>query len=474
MILGKKECKWVTAFGLGSRIWAILSVGCVTMPDPTPAIEVLQTVQPQATSPQATGFLGKRKPQTAITIQKLDFWANWGFRSPTFAKSRKSWAISITLGLATGCLLAPAPPALAQLIEDTAPDRALGTTLRTSPTNAQIQFVEGGKTHGINLFHSFQNFNVGANRGVYFANPTGIQNILTRVTGSNRSDIQGTLGVLGTANLFLINPNGIILGPNASLDLRGGSFYGSTASGLKFGDLGEFSATNPQPPSPLLTIKPSAFFFTAQQRQAEIVNQSQATRTVLNASTLGLRVRNGQTLLLLGGEVTIKGGRLTAFDGRLEIGAVSGATTVGLNTDNSLNIPAGVERVDVIFSGGAIADTRLGGARGGDIRITAGNIYVLSGSQILTGIGPGFGTSDSQAGDIKLNATGTIQIDQSYIQNAVEVGSIGKGGNIFADASSLMITEGGFIGSGTSGTGNAGNVQVNAKTIVLDGGGIGQ
>ncbi len=78
---------------------------------------------------------------------------------------------------------------------------------------------------GANLFHSFREFNVEEGRSAYFTNPAPIENILSRVTGDNPSQILGKLGVLGNANLFLINPNGIIFGQNASLDVRG-SFVG--------------------------------------------------------------------------------------------------------------------------------------------------------------------------------------------------------------------------------------------------------
>lgn len=80
--------------------------------------------------------------------------------------------------------------------------------------------IDGGARRGANLFHSFQEFNVGSGRAVFFTNPSGIENILTRVTGANPSNILGTLGVLGgNANLFLINPHGIIFGPNARLSV---------------------------------------------------------------------------------------------------------------------------------------------------------------------------------------------------------------------------------------------------------------
>ncbi|HBB30788.1 MAG TPA: hypothetical protein DC064_02885 [Cyanobacteria bacterium UBA9273] len=118
--------------------------------------------------------------------------------------------------------------------------------------NLPAELIEGGATRGANLFHSFSEFNIADLQRVYFANPTGIENIFSRVTGNNPSHILGTLGVNGTANLFLLNPNGIIFGQNAQLDIRG-SFVASTANGFIFPDGSEFSATNPQNP-PLLTI----------------------------------------------------------------------------------------------------------------------------------------------------------------------------------------------------------------------------
>ncbi|MDF5724537.1 MAG: filamentous hemagglutinin N-terminal domain-containing protein [Rhizonema sp. PD37] len=82
----------------------------------------------------------------------------------------------------------------------------------------------------------------------------------TRVTGGQASNILGTLGVEGSANLFLLNPNGIMFGPNARLDVRG-SFLGTTANSFLFPQGIEFSATNPQAP-PLLTINvPIASWF---------------------------------------------------------------------------------------------------------------------------------------------------------------------------------------------------------------------
>ncbi|MCJ8280713.1 MAG: filamentous hemagglutinin N-terminal domain-containing protein, partial [Rivularia sp. ALOHA_DT_140] len=133
------------------------------------------------------------------------------------------------------------------------PDKTLGNeNSLVSPINSLEDRINGGAIRGSNLFHSFKEFNIDSNQSVYFNNPTAIKNILTRVTGSNQSQILGKLGVLGNANLFFINPNGIIFGKEASLDING-SFVSSTASYINFLDGKQFSAVSPET-KPLLTI----------------------------------------------------------------------------------------------------------------------------------------------------------------------------------------------------------------------------
>ncbi|MDY7014590.1 MAG: filamentous hemagglutinin N-terminal domain-containing protein, partial [Cyanobacteriota bacterium] len=132
------------------------------------------------------------------------------------------------------------------------PDTTLGTETSIVTPQSARHLIEGGATRGTNLFHSFLEFNVGENQRVDFANPATIHNILTRVTGTNVSNILGTLGVEGGANLFLLNPNGIIFGPNAQLDIRG-SFVATTANSILFDNGIEYGAINPQAP-PLLTV----------------------------------------------------------------------------------------------------------------------------------------------------------------------------------------------------------------------------
>jgi filamentous hemagglutinin family protein len=108
------------------------------------------------------------------------------------------------------------------------PDNIRGIESGLAEGEALRVRISGGAIRGSNLFHSFREFNIGEGKGGYFENPAAIENIFSRVTGSNPSNILGTLGVLGNANLFFLNPNGILFGPNASLDLRG-SFLATTA-----------------------------------------------------------------------------------------------------------------------------------------------------------------------------------------------------------------------------------------------------
>jgi filamentous hemagglutinin family protein len=167
--------------------------------------------------------------------------------------------------------------AIAQII----PDNTLGREASKVTNNAKTptipsQLIEGGAKRGANLFHSFSEFNIAEQSQAYFANPLGIENILSRVTGNNSSQILGKLGVLGNANLFLLNPHGIIFGKNATLDIKG-SFFATTADGIKLGETGLFSASNPQE-SNLLSVQPGALFSQAlKQTQSTISNRGNLT-----------------------------------------------------------------------------------------------------------------------------------------------------------------------------------------------------
>ncbi|OKH54487.1 hypothetical protein NIES2101_06635 [Calothrix sp. HK-06] len=201
------------------------------------------------------------------------------------------------------------------------------------------RFIEGGTRAGSNLFHSFSEFSVPGNSTAFFNTSPDVQNIITRVTGSARSDINGLIKADGiVTNLFLINPNGIVFGQNGSLDIRG-SFVATTANALQFGNLGTFSATNPEAPTPVLTINPSAFLYN-QISTAPIQNNSVAPAGLhlANFETYGLRVPDGKSLLLIGGNVIMDGGQLNAYGGRIELAGVSAPGNINIVITTNLLI----------------------------------------------------------------------------------------------------------------------------------------
>ncbi|MEH2072572.1 MAG: S-layer family protein [Nostoc sp.] len=364
------------------------------------------------------------------------------------------------------------------------PDNTLGAESSIVIPNVDINGIksdriDGGAIRGANLFHSFQEFNIDEARGAYFTNPAGIENIFSRVTGGNASNILGKLGVLGNANLFLINPSGIIFGQNGSLDVRG-SFVGTTANALGFGNQGFFNVDNPNTP-PLLTVNPSAFLFN-QIPPAPIQNNSIAPAGVgpSGDESFGLRVGDGRSLLLVGGDININRGELNAFGGRVELGGLARQGTVGLNfTDNnlSLSFPNNVEQADVSLTDSADANVRA--SNGGSITITARNINITDFGSLNGGLETNLGFPGAQAGDIELHAQGVITLVNGFINNTLERGAVGNGGDINITANSLFLTDGAqlntsiltqYLLSDPLTQGNAGSVNISARdTVTFDG-----
>jgi filamentous hemagglutinin family protein len=385
------------------------------------------------------------------------------------------------------------------------PDNTLGAESSQVIGNFQglaREVITGGAIRQINLFHSLQEFNVSAGREAYFLSPSAdIQNIFARVTGANRSEILGRLGTFGSSNpnLFLINPNGIIFGRNASLDVQG-SFMGTTANGVQFGNQGNFSATNPQE-VPLLTINPSALFVNQINQNAGITNQSQAVagKNLIGEDVTGLRVPDGKSLLLVGGNLNLDGGSIRAYGGNIELASLAAPGNVGLNIASnniSLAVPDGVERANVSLNNAAEVNVR--GANGGDIKIYARDVNLAGESKVRAGIVIGLGTSASQGGDIVINATGTTNLKEgSFIANVLQERAVGKsgdinintgllnfdtaylnainygqgsGGNIFLQAKngiSLSNNSGIYGGMGNTAVGNSGNIQIEAGSLSI-------
>ncbi len=333
--------------------------------------------------------------------------------------------------------------------------------------------IEGGLQQGNNLFHSFERFNVDAGATVLFQDP-GVSNILSRVTGNELSEILGTLGVSGgDANLFLLNPNGIIFGQDSSLDLNG-SFLATTADEIRFGEQG-FLDTAPNE-IPLLTINPSALAFTA-GNQGVIRNESVAPAGAdlsgLTESALGLRVPDGKSFLLVGGDVIFDNGNVNAFGGWVELGGLASTGEVQLNFSDidgqnlSLSFPEQVPRGNVSLTNEAVIN--VAGEDGGEIAINADNISISQGSIIRAGIGVGLGTDQSQAGNITLNGSNSLEIyDKSLIANNLLPNANGNGGDVIINSDFLSIRDLSRVQAVTFGVGNAGDVKINVPNGLIE------
>lgn len=359
--------------------------------------------------------------------------------------------------------------ALSQIPSNIIPDDTLGSEKSTLLQDNNLTGIGGGAVRGDNLFHSFQEFNVGEGQGVYFFPANNIQNILTRVTGNNPSEILGTLGTFGGANpnLFLLNPNGIVFGENASLDLSG-SFTATTANAVILGESGVFSASNPVS-SNLLAVNPSALLFNAIQNQAGITNYSSATIPALEIflngepfrENSGLQVINGN-LFLVGGNVVLDSGTLGVSGGNVEVGGLADSGIVSLG--ESLGFPEGVSRADVILQNTA----GIGAIAGGNISLFARNLSLEN-----SGIGAGINRIDTpQGGNITLNVTDTTTLNQSLLANAVGENAVGNGGDIRIQTGSFVSQDSVFL-SGTAGMGNGGRVIIAATDeVTFDNSGI--
>jgi filamentous hemagglutinin family protein len=365
-----------------------------------------------------------------------------------------------------------ASPTLAQIV----PDNTLGNEGSIVVPNQNIRGInsnriDGGAIRGSNLFHSFQEFNIDNGQGVYFYNPENIRNILTRVTGNNLSNIQGTLGVLGNANLFLMNPNGMVFGPNARLDV-GGSFFAATANSILFENNVEFSASNPNAP-PLLTINiPIGLDFRDQQPPATITNQG------------NLSIEASQMFGLIGGNITLENGTITAEKGTLELGSVGNNNRVNI-TENKNHFSfdySGVTQFQNIQLNDSVVSTTSpvnATENSGNININAAHLN-LTNSAIETVT---FGNRN--AGDINVNATDMAASGLtndplfptdpenhqflSGIRSIVGTQATGSSGNITVNTQQLTLTNGGAVGSFVRGAGLGGNVFVNAETIDIRG-----
>ncbi len=343
----------------------------------------------------------------------------------------------------------------------------------TLPTNSSVKFdgkiwnITDGTRAGNNLFHSFKEFSVGTGQEAHFNNAADLQNIISRVTGGNVSNINGLISAKGTANLFLINPSGIVFGQGASLNV-GGSFVATTAESLKFADGTEFSTKAPQT-TPLLTISvPTGLQFGS--TAGAIVNRSQAgPNDKYTQNPVGLQVEPEKTLALVGGDVTLEGGNLKAEQGRIELGSVAGPGLVSLTAIDK-GYAFGYADVtnfgDIKLTQGSIVDASGNG--GGTIQVQGRNVRLADGAIIQAET---TGNSTGQ-GSISITAPNSVTLegmsaDKNHTFISAATTGTGDAGKITINTGKLVVQDGAQIQTLTGGNGNAGDLEVNASDSVI-------
>jgi len=367
-----------------------------------------------------------------------------------------------------------------------------------------------GKQAGQNLFHSFSSFNVGTGESATFTGPGGIQNIVSRVTGGNYSTIDGTLrSTIQGANLYFLNPWGVVFGPNASLDVKG-SFHVSTADYLRFEDGLRFYSTPSAADQILSTASPAAFGF---------LNPAPAP---VYAVSSFLQVPDAETLSIVGGDIGLYGAYLWAPGGRINLASMASPGEVvpspaGSPPDlqvqpqratGSLTVQASIVDVSdystatgagtILIRAGRIileADSNAGGSSwitadsygdppGGGVNILTGTIEISGGSSISSA-----SQGSGKAGPLTVEATDSIYMSDTYtalssaswasgegsdmaittprllLENEAAIYgdsfSDGRGGDIFITTGKLSLLSGGSISSGTyGGTGDGGNLSI--------------
>ena len=353
--------------------------------------------------------------------------------------------------------------------------------------------ASSGKQVGGNLFHSFSDFNLDPGEAATFSGPASVHNVLTRVTGGSASSINGTIRcTIPDANFYLVNPAGVVFGPNAKLDVQG-SFAVTTADVVKLADGGTFHASNPAA-SVLTTAAPAAFgFLAAKPASIQLTGAASTTGGPPTLSTL--EVPPGKVLSVVGGPVQMLGAVINAPGGRVNVVSVGSpgdvafdpaSTTATLDTSTvgtMGNVSLLVSRIvtDADASGSifvraadlslsfssTIASGNVAGPGGAiDLRLT-GAATLASGSSIQSSTdGP------ADAGPVTLKAASLTMDDpdgSSILSSAVFEHGTGTAGTVHVEAPTVHVSGTAQIDSFAFGAGNVGRIEIVADDLSLSG-----
>lgn len=352
-------------------------------------------------------------------------------------KLRKS---RISLAVAACCAM---PLASAQVPPPITFDGSMGPAGNAPGNNGHYLIrAANGTQHGGNLFHSFGVFNVPTGGSANFDGPNSVSNIIGRVTGGQFSSIDGVIrSLIPGANLFLVNPAGILFGPNAALDVTG-SFYATSAHYVALGSDGRFNS-DPNTASVLTSAPPSAFGFLGPPQPIGIFGS-------------GLTGATARGLVFAGGDITIQNAIVSAPAGSLNFGSLAQAGEIALASGAALPVGAAGGAITVLNS--ALSASSSGGLPGGRV-VIRGGLLTLESSNV------GVVNDSAQAAQgVVIEATAELVLRNSAI-GAVSSGS-GSGGDIGIHAP-LVTLEGSGILSTASAAADGGAIDVQASSVVV-------
>lgn len=233
---------------------------------------------------------------------------------------------SLGLGIALNVLIVSNTIVQGQVI----PDNTLPSNSLVVP-NQNSSIILGGTVAGENLFHSFEQFSIPSGQAAIFLNDLSIKNIFSRITGSNSSLIDGLIKTSGTANLFLINPNGLIFGEQTVIDV-GGVFLGSTGESILFENQQIYSAKDPNlsslsvsTPVGLIFNQPQPIIIKGSGHQLKFAVENPEDvvtgAPVLGGgfSPIGFQTLPNSNISLLGGNITFENGVISAFSSNVNL-----------------------------------------------------------------------------------------------------------------------------------------------------------
>ncbi len=307
--------------------------------------------------------------------------------------------------------------------------------------------AELGRQRGGNLFQSFGIFGLTPGESATFTGPASVDNIIGRVTGGQISSIDGTINsTIAGANVYLINPYGVVFGPQGTVNVSG-SFYASTANYVKMANGARFRATHPKA-STLTAAPPAAFGFLDAKPPAITVNGS-----LLEArGTIGL----------VGGPVSIRKAKI-APAGAIDVASVAGEGEVPVNPRSAQGLTA--KRFGrVTITGGSTLEVGNPGGHG-----HAGSVFIRSGSLTIDDSTIEADNHGARTGgEIVLEADGRIALGDGATVETVAFGS-GRGGRLSVSTGRLALTDAASLVTVAEGIGAAGPVDVAAGAILIDG-----